>query len=173
MNLMDPIQMQRVATASELLFREAAFLDERRWNDWLGLYTADCVYWVPAWKSEDRPTEDPQSETSLIFYNSKSGLEDRVWRVTAGTSSASRLLPRTQHQITNVRVATPGDGLARLEVQYQWCVNQYEHKLHAAQVFFGHAEATLVEQDGNWHIARKKVLLLNDYIPTKLDFYSL
>ena len=173
MNLMDPMQMQRVATASELLYREAAFLDERRWNDWLGLYTADCVYWVPAWKSEDRPTEDPQSETSLIYYDSKSGLEDRVWRVTAGTSSASRLFPRTQHQITNVRVAPPANGAPRLEVEYQWCVNQFEHKLRAAQVFFGHAEATLVEQDGNWHIARKKVLLLNDYIPTKLDFYSL
>ena len=172
MRLMEPEQMQRVATASELLYREAACLDERRWNDWLGLYTADCVFWVPAWKSEDQPTKDPQSETSLIYYDSKSGLEDRVWRVTAGTSSASRLLPRTQHQITNVRVAVSEDATARLEVQYQWCVNQYEHKLHSAQVFFGRAEATLVEQGGEWRIARKKTLLLNDYIPTKLDFYS-
>ena len=173
MKLMEIAQMQRVATASEILFREAACLDERRWDDWLALYTADCVYWVPAWKSEDRPTEDPQCETSLIYYDSRSGLEDRVWRVSAGTSSASRLLPRTQHQVTNVRVAPPAEGALRLDVEYQWCVNQYEHKLHAAQVFFGRAEATLVEQSGAWRIARKKILLLNDYIPTKLDFYSL
>lgn len=172
MNLVAPEQMQRVATASELLFREAAHLDAREWDAWLKLYTEKCVYWVPAWKTEDQPTEDPQAETSLIYYDTRYGLEDRVWRVTSGISSASRLLPRTQHQITNVRVA-PAADTAQLEVAYQWCVHQYEHKLHAAQFFFGNAQATLVEQDGEWRIARKKILLLNDYVPTKLDFYSL
>ena len=171
MNLMPIEQMQRVATASELLFREAALLDARDWDAWLALYDEKCVYWVPAWKSEDLPTQDPQSETSLIYYDARSGLEDRVWRVRARTSSASRLLPRTQHQITNVRVNMPAPD--RMLVDYQWCVNQYEHKIHAAQVFFGRAEATLVERGGEWRIARKMILLLNDYIPTKLDFYSL
>lgn len=172
MNLMTLEQVQRVASASELLFREAGLLDARDWDAWLALYVEKCVYWVPAWKSEDQTTEDPQSETSLIYYDTRSGLEDRVWRVRAGTSSASRLLPRTQHQVTNVSVL-PAQDPHLMQVDYQWCVNQYEHKIHAAQVFFGRAEATLVEQGGAWRIQRKKIVLLNDYVPTKLDFYSL
>lgn len=32
-----------------LLFDEAAALDQRRWNDWLALYTSDCEFRVPAW----------------------------------------------------------------------------------------------------------------------------
>ena len=50
----------------QLLFEEAAALDERRWHDWLALFTPDCEYWVPAWKSAFETTSDPDGEVSLI-----------------------------------------------------------------------------------------------------------
>ncbi len=168
-------QVQLAATASELLCREAHFLDTRQWDAWLALYAEQCEFWVPSWKTEDLPAGDPQTELSLIYYPSRAGLEDRVWRVKSGRSIASRPLPRTQHQVTNVRVvsALPEADPQELRIEYEWCVNQFAHKIAEVQVFFGHAEATLAWQDGAWRIARKKVLLLNDYIPAKLDFYSL
>ncbi|MGK2942101.1 MAG: aromatic-ring-hydroxylating dioxygenase subunit beta, partial [Immundisolibacter sp.] len=55
--------------ARRLLFDEAACLDQRRWDDWLALYTPDCEFWVPAWKSEDTPTGDPGGEVSLVYYD--------------------------------------------------------------------------------------------------------
>ncbi len=168
-------QMQLTATASELLYREAHCLDARQWDAWLALYSEQCEFWVPSWKTEDAPASDPQSELSLIYYSSRAGLEDRVWRVKSGRSIASRPLPRTQHQVTNVRVAAaiPEADPREMRIEYEWCVNQFAHKIAEVQVFFGHAEATLILQDGAWRISRKKILLLNDYVPAKLDFYSL
>ncbi|HET7201321.1 MAG TPA: aromatic-ring-hydroxylating dioxygenase subunit beta, partial [Burkholderiales bacterium] len=47
----------------ELLFREAALLDEWRLDDWIGLLTEDARYEVP---SNDRPDADPASTLFTI-----------------------------------------------------------------------------------------------------------
>ena len=44
-----------LAQCTDLLYREAAYLDERRWAEWLELYTADAEFWVPAWDEDDNP----------------------------------------------------------------------------------------------------------------------
>ena len=33
--------------AEDILYAEARLLDERRHNEWLGMLTADAVYWMP------------------------------------------------------------------------------------------------------------------------------
>jgi 3-phenylpropionate/cinnamic acid dioxygenase small subunit len=40
-----------------------------------------------------------------------------------------------------------------------------------SHAFFGRSEHELVLREGDWCIARKKILLQNDYIPTMLDVY--
>ena len=100
---------QALATGSALLYRQGRLLDERRWQDWLDLFTEDCEYWVPAWLSEQRQTEDPDTQVSLIYYDLRSRLADRVWRVQSGTSVASDPMPRTCHAITNIQVDEAGD----------------------------------------------------------------
>ena len=77
------------AEAEDLIAREGLMLDRRDWDGWLALFTEDCTYWMPAWRDEETPTEDPQSELSLIWYQGRHNLEDRVWRVKSGLSVAS------------------------------------------------------------------------------------
>src|ERR1700746_1398155 len=31
-----------------LIEREARFLDQLRYDDWLAMYAAECIYWVPS-----------------------------------------------------------------------------------------------------------------------------
>jgi 3-phenylpropionate/cinnamic acid dioxygenase small subunit len=159
------------------LYQEALALDERRWDDWLALFTEDCEYWVPAWKSEDEQTDNPRSQLSLIYYSQRSGLEDRVWRVKSGRSVASAVLPRTQHLINNVRIVErhgPRDGNAeRIDIACEWTVHQYLPRERAVEMFFGRYAQTLVRHEEGWRIARKKIVLLNDYLPARIDFYSL
>jgi len=81
--------------ATALLHDEGLCLDERRWDDWLALYVEDAVYWVPAWKSENETTTDPARELSLIYYQGRGGLEDRIWRLKSGLSVAANPLRRT------------------------------------------------------------------------------
>ena len=49
------------ADVEDLLFHEAALLDDWRLDDWLGLLTADARYEVP---SNDRPDAQPEDTTS-------------------------------------------------------------------------------------------------------------
>ena len=54
-----------------------------------------------------------------------------------------------------------------------WTVQQFLPKDKTVETFFGRYRHELVKQDGAWRIAKKKILLLNDYLPAKIDFYSL
>lgn len=79
----------------DFLYREARLLDDRQWDEWLECYSPKVEYWMPAWDDHDTLTEDPQSEISLIYYPSRDGLEDRVFRIKTERSSASTPEPRT------------------------------------------------------------------------------
>ncbi|MEL0082654.1 MAG: aromatic-ring-hydroxylating dioxygenase subunit beta [Gammaproteobacteria bacterium] len=153
----------------QLLFEEAAALDERRWHDWLALFTPDCEYWVPAWKSAFETTSDPDGEVSLIYYGDRAGLEERVWRIESAASPAHRTRPRTCHAVNNIRIDSSGSG--EVKVKANWHVDCYEEK--RASSFFGHYEYSLVDQEGALLIARKKTLLLNDSVPSYVDIYQL
>jgi len=153
-----------LAGATALLVREAALLDERRWAEWLALYTEDAVFWVPAWKSEEEPTADPLTEISLIYYDKRERLAERVWRLESGLSIASSPLHRTAHVVSGVR-------LEGETVRSTWTVHRYDPRRKSQHVFFGRAEHRLTRLDGDWRIGAKTVWLLNDLIPTVLDFY--
>ena len=156
------------AEAEALLGREALLLDRGDWDAWLALYTEDAIFWMPAWRDELNPTEDPDRELSLIYYKGRRNLEDRVWRARSGLSVASTPRPRVVHQVTNILVE--GDD----RVAASFSTHQFDKRAERTHTFFGRYEYRLVRtaEDGDWKIALKKILLLNDTIPTVVDFYS-
>ena len=162
---------QILAQVSDLLVREGVYLDRQDWDAWLDLFLPDAEYWVPSWKAEHEHTNDPKRELSLIYYYSRAGLEDRIWRIRSGQSVASTPVPRTTHMVNNILLE--GVGYNRVEVSSNWVTHCFFHKTNATEVFFGSAEHTLVKQGPDWKIARKKALLKNDYIPTMLDIYNI
>src|ERR1700749_3765942 len=60
-----------VEAVTQFLYREARFLDDKQWDAWLALYAPDVEFWMPSWDDDDRLTEDPQQEISLIWYGHK------------------------------------------------------------------------------------------------------
>ena len=160
-----------LADATELLYREARLLDTQQWDAWLELYEPDCVYWVPAWDGEHRLTDDPAAEISLVYYASRAGLEDRVWRIRSGKSIASVPLVRTVHLIGNVELLHGDDSVC--ELCASWTVHVYRTKRKEHQILFGRYEHTLRRTDAGWRIARKKITLVNDTISTMVDVYCL
>lgn len=158
--------------AEALLYREARLLDERQWDAWLELFTEDAVFWAPAWRDEASPTSDPNTELSLIYYEGRSNLADRVWRLRSGLSIASTPLARTAHAVTNVEVGET-DRADEVTVHASWTVHLFNPRRKTQHAFFGRYEHRLRHEGAGWRIARKKILLLNDYIPTVVDFYCL
>ena len=159
-----------LAAGTELIEREAAAIDERRWDDWLALFTEDCEYWMPAWKSDDTLTADPRTELSHFYYASRAGLDDRVYRIRSDRSPASMPLPRTTHIVSNVRPFEPVSA-DRLRLRSNWVSHVFFPRSEESHAFFGRTEHTLVAQEGRWLIAKKRIVLQNDYIPTMLDIY--
>lgn len=154
-------------TVSAFLYREARHLDERQWESWLELYTADVDYWMPAWDDDDQLTEDPNSQISLMYYPNRDGLEDRVFRIKTERSSASMPEPRTNHMITNVEILEERDDA--VDVRYNF--HTLSHRYKITDHFFGTVLATLRKVDGGLLIARKKIVLKNDYIRQVIDVY--
>lgn len=163
-----PIRLDEV---TDLLAREAHSLDNRQWDDWLALFHADAWFWVPAWRGDYELVEDPQSEISLMYHPTRAGLEDRVWRVRSGLSAASAALPRTCHLVGSVRIVQ-GDASQAL-VHSSWHCHRLDLHTSQTQMLFGHYEHHLRAGTEGWRIAGKKVVLMNDRIPTMVDFYCL
>lgn len=163
--------LEFISRCADLLYQEAAYLDERRWAEWLALYTEDAEFWVPAWDEDGKPTEDPLSQLSLIYYNRRAGLEDRVWRIQSGLSPASSPLLRTCHLITNIRLLQVANDQA--QVSSHWQVHIYRPEKQQSFSYFGFYEHALRLEGEHVRIAKKKIILLNDVVESVLDIYHL
>lgn len=159
----------RIQSVANLLAREATLLDEKRWDEWLQLFSADAEYWVPAWDSETGPNQDPDTELSLIYYSGRFGLEDRVYRIRGGNSSASVPLPRTCHMVSNVLASFHEDGSCTATANW----NCHVYRSRQTAVFYGSYRYLLIPDGDGWLIGKKRILLMNDAVPTPIDIYSL
>jgi benzoate/toluate 1,2-dioxygenase beta subunit len=154
----------------QFLYREARALDDRDWDAWLGCYSSDCEFWMPSWDDDDKLTEDPQTEISLIWYGNKGGLEDRVFRIRTERSSATSLPePRTSHNISNVEILRQDEGT--VELRFNWVTFNYRYK--TTDLYFGTSFYTLDVSGAQPLILRKKVFLKNDYIHHVVDVYHI
>lgn len=161
-----------VQEAKQFLYFEARCLDQRLWEEWLDLYEPDAQFWLPSWRDFSHPTQDPERELSLIFYNERARLEERVWRLKSEQSPASVPMPRTLHSISNVALG-PSSTFHEPVIESNFVVHVYNPKRKSSVVYFGHYKHHLRWNRGGWRIAAKKILLLNDYLPTFIDINTI
>jgi len=164
--------LEAQAIAAETLHREAQYLDERLWDDWLALYHERAVFWVPAWKNEDEYTLDPESEISLIYISSRAQLEERVSRIVSGNSAASTPLPRTAHVLANILV-DPSEAVDQMTVRSIVTTHLFDVLRKEQHVYFSRCEHRLMRSNGEWRIGQKKIVVLNDWLPTVVDIYTI
>ena len=159
-----------VEDVRQFLYREARYLDDKQWDDWLALYAPGVEFWMPAWDDSDTLVEDPQTEISLIYYPHKGGLEDRVFRIRTERSSATSLPePRTSHNISNVEILEQRDGECCL--RFNWLTLNFRYK--TVDTYFGTSFYTLDTSGPQPLIKSKKVVLKNDYIHHVIDIYHI
>lgn len=169
---MSGVSDERLAAARDLVELEAILLDEQRWDEWLELFTPDCVFWAPSWTTDDTLTADPETELSYIYYVDRAALEDRIIRVTSTLSPASTPVPRTTHILSGFRPLgeLADDGV---ELRSSWACHVFWPQKKQAHTFFGRYAHELHWQNEGWVIARKTIVLQNDYIPSMIDFYCI
>ncbi|MET1117149.1 MAG: benzoate 1,2-dioxygenase small subunit [Comamonas sp.] len=158
------------AALCAFLYREARHLDDRAFEAWLELYAPEAEYWMPAWDDDDQLTQDPHSQISLIYYPDRSGLEDRVFRIRTERSSASMPEPRTSHMISNVEVLEDQGDVVDLRYNFHTLSHRYKSTDHFFGVIFVRLKRSAA---GQYLIARKKIVLKNDYIRQVIDIYHI
>ena len=159
---------ESLIAARELVVREAALLDRRDWDSWLALYMETAEYWLPCWLDEYEPTSDPLTQISLIYYSSRAGLEDRVFRIRTEKSLASMPLPRTSRLLTILSSDVTAEG--DIVVESNWAT--FSYKLDETSYFYGHQRHVLRHAGEGLRILKRKIIVMNDKIPSLLDIYS-
>ncbi|MGK4217471.1 benzoate 1,2-dioxygenase small subunit [Kocuria indica] len=159
-----------IEAVKAFLYKEARLLDDRRFDEWIECYHPDSQYWMPAWDDNGELTEDPQREISLIYYDNRGGIEDRVFRIKTDRSSATSLPePRTGHNITDVEILETNGS--ELKVRFNWFTLYYRY--NTTDTYFGYSLYTLDMSGDDPIIMDKKVVLKNDYIHHVVDIYMI
>ncbi|UTT69346.1 benzoate 1,2-dioxygenase small subunit [Arthrobacter sp. DNA4] len=163
-------EIATLETVRAFLYREARLLDERQFDEWLECYHPDSEFWMPAWDVDDQLTQDPQNEISLIYYDNRGGIEDRVFRIKTDRSSATSLPePRTGHNITDVEVVANDGG--KVDVRFNWFTLYFRY--NTTDTYFGTSYYTVDLSGPQPVILKKKVVLKNDYIHHVVDVYMI
>ena len=150
-----------------LLHREARLLDERRFTEWLDLYTEDAIYKMPVRESVQSRGKQlgnqkiVEDELAFDLVNeNKAGLSVRVRRLETGVAHVETPVPVTARLVTNVEVERLPDGelLARsMVLAYEM---RHERSRQAPESHFvARRDDWLRREDGQLRICRRRSVL--------------
>lgn len=152
----------------QFLFEEAALLDDRRFHEWLDLFTEDTHYWMPVRSTRARGEEEQEftrEHENSYFDDDKPMLVQRVDKLDTGFSWAEDPPSRTRHMVTNVRIR-PGVASGEYLVHCDFIV--YRTRLATDEdLWIGRREDTLRKVDGAWKIAGRKIFLDQTVLKSK------
>ncbi len=135
-----------------LLEREARLLDQLRYEDWLAMYTPECIYWVPSTPDAG----DPRREISVMF-DDRRRLEDRVYRLRTGFAWSQAPASRTVRLITNVEAFTTTRDDTRMLRSNFLITEFWDDETRLLSGWSGHR---IVREGAGWKIAAKQVNLI-------------
>jgi 3-phenylpropionate/cinnamic acid dioxygenase small subunit len=144
----------RTEAAQAFVYAEARILDERRYEDWLGLWAQDrdVRYWVPA-------DDDTDAEAVLSFiYDNGRRLHTRVKQLLTGERHAQVPYSRTVRVVSGVEAEEAAPDTVHVHAAF----TLHEFRMEHSHVWAGRLEYELVDiADGELRIVRKKVLLVD------------
>ncbi|MCZ6875066.1 MAG: 3-phenylpropionate/cinnamic acid dioxygenase subunit beta [bacterium] len=161
-------QLLLVREIEDFFFAEAELLDERHFEAWLDLLTDDVRYWMPMRRNvkfgEQEREETREQQDMNWFDEGKETLSQRVRQVLTGVHWAEEPLSRVSHMVSNVQLlhATSDEVAAKCRFLI------YRNRLQDETDFFvGKREDTLRRVEGQWKIARRKIILDQNVLMAK------
>jgi benzoate/toluate 1,2-dioxygenase beta subunit len=136
----------------QFLYRQADILDQRRWDEWLGLFTKDGYYWMPA--DEAHTTGDG---VPTIFYEDQFLMDMRIQRLQHPRAHSQRPKNKTSHVVSNVVIES--DTGEAVTCRAKFFVAEYRND--EMRYFAGSYRHDLVRVDGGFQIKLQRVDLVN------------
>ena len=162
----------------QFLYLEADLLDERRYEDWLALVADDVRYWMPMRRNVK--VGEPEREFTRAgqdinwFDEGKETLTRRVKQILTGMHWAEEPVSRISHMVSNVRLVEVNPSWAEAaEVSVKCRFLIYRNRVETeTDILVGKREDLLRRADGQWRIARRKIVLDQNVLLTKnLTFF--
>jgi 3-phenylpropionate/cinnamic acid dioxygenase small subunit len=161
-----------IRQVEQFVYREARLLDERRFREWLKLFTDDIHYWMAqrtvryprvskAIKIADANRYDdddlPHAGGLALYDENLDSLERRIARLETGLAWSEDPPSRTRRLITNIEVK-PAKHDSEICVYSNFLV--YKNRAETEQDFFvGARKDVLREVNGTWKIASRRLVL--------------
>lgn len=142
-----------------LILHENWLLDNREFEAWYGLYSSECIYWVPEAKDfGDIARADPQTHVT-IACDDRRRLGDRIVWVRTGVAYSQLPPSYTSHSSGGfLWIPTGNDG--EVKVRSSFVMSEFREG-HAVRQLGGWMGHVFVREEGMTKIARKIVCLLD------------
>lgn len=136
------------------LIHEVRLLDERRFREWMALFTDDGTYWVPAVPNQDSPFNQ-----ASLFYDDRQLMKTRIERLEHPLIHVQTPPSQTVHLVSNVTIDSQDAGKGELVIGSS--VIMVEYRLDHQRLFAGRQTHRLRREGEGWRIVQKRVDLAN------------
>jgi 3-phenylpropionate/cinnamic acid dioxygenase small subunit len=139
----------------DFLKYEVELLDDRRFEEWMELFTVDGFYWVPT-----EPDQKDPYGTASLFFDDRSAMRSRFARLRHPRVHVQIPPSRTCHFVSNVRISVNEPETGELVVHSKLLMLEYRPG-YEQRVFGGNVQHRLQRDNETLKIAMKRVTLLN------------
>jgi 3-phenylpropionate/cinnamic acid dioxygenase small subunit len=134
----------------QFLYRQAEILDDKHWEEWLDLFTADGRYWMPV--SEDQTVADGVPN---IFYEDMDLMRVRIKRVGHPRAWSQKPPHKTCHLVSNVVIEKHDAKTGNVVVRSRF--HMAEFRRDAVRHFVGKYRHELVRDGDRYRIKLQRV----------------
>jgi 3-phenylpropionate/cinnamic acid dioxygenase small subunit len=142
------------ALLEQFILHEARLLDERRFRDWMALFTEDGTYWVPAVPDQRSPFDQ-----ASLFYDDRDLMRTRIERLEHPRIHVQTPPSRTAHLVGNVLVESVDE--TKDEYIISSTVIMVEYRDEQQRLFAGRQHHRLRRDGTGFRITQKRVDLIN------------
>ena len=138
---------------TRFIYREARLQDDHDYDGWEALWADDGIYWIPA----NGEGEDPDAEMSIV-YDNRSRISVRIKQFKTGKRHSQTPVSRIRRVVSNIEILEGTQD--ELRVTSNALV--FESNTRGETVWASRNEYKLRRVDGDWRMALKKVILVNN-----------
>ncbi len=165
MTVQSPPDAMLFAEIQQFVAREVFLLDERRFDEWLELFTDDVRYWMPVVVTADDPRLAVAGPDGLAWFDDdRESLALRVRRLRSPQAHAETPGSRTRRFASLTSVEELDSGEVCASVNFAIYRSRRERDV---DVFVGGRKDVLRQTDDGWKIASRTLRLDQDIVANR------
>jgi benzoate/toluate 1,2-dioxygenase beta subunit len=142
----------------QFLYHQSELLDERRWMEFVDLFTEDGIYWMPA-----EPEQTTGEGVPSIFHEDRNLMMVRAKRITHPRAWSQSPMWGTSHLVSNVVIEEQNPNTGALVVRSRF--HLLEFRRDASRHFAGSYRHHLIPTADGYRIKLQRVDMVNGQGP--------